>query len=156
VVASSSESSDSRAARVNAASRSYSPGPIPDGTWNVLVGKALIEEPPGEYSLEIVLRTTATLGRQTERTPYRPAAALSDEARWYAGDVHVHSLESGDARPPLDEIGMFARGRGLDWVVISDHNVHTALDFFGDVQPRHPELLFVPGVGLKRDSSNTK
>ncbi len=131
---------------IDAASRSYSPGPIPAGTWNVIVGKAQIEEPPGEYALEIVLRTVPTLPRQTERTTYRPAAPLSEEARWYAGDVHVHSRESGDARPPLDEIGTFARERGLDFVVISDHNVHTAIDFFGDVQPRHPELLFVPGV----------
>jgi hypothetical protein len=130
----------------SAASRSYAPGPIPAGTWNVLVGKAKIVDPPGQYALEIVLRTTPTLPRQTERQPYRPAAALSEEARWYAGDVHVHSVESGDARPPLDEIGTFARERGLDFVVVSDHNVHTALDFFADVQPQHPQLLFVPGV----------
>ena len=130
----------------DAASRSYTPGPIPAGTWNVIVGKAQIEDPPGQYEIEVVLRTTATLEAQPERAPYEPAAALSEEARWYAGDVHVHSVESGDARPPLDEIGMFARMRGLDFVVLSDHNVHTALDFLGDVQPRHPELLFVPGV----------
>jgi hypothetical protein len=131
---------------VDAASRSYTAGPIPAGTWNVIVGKALIEDPPGQYELEIVLRTKPTLPSQPERQPYRPAAPLSEEARWYAGDVHVHSVESGDARPPLDEVGTFARSRGLDFIVVSDHNVHTALDFLADVQPRHPELLFVPGV----------
>lgn len=131
---------------VQAASRSYAPGPIPAGTWNVIVGKAQILDPPGQYQLEIVLRGSPTLAPQPERQPYVPSPALRDEPGWYAGDVHVHSLESGDARPPLDEIGTFARMQGLDFVVISDHNVHTALDFLGYVQPRHPELLFVPGV----------
>ncbi|MCX4244022.1 CehA/McbA family metallohydrolase [Paraliomyxa miuraensis] len=133
---------------LDAASRSYSPGPIPAGTWNVIVGKAQILDPPGQFELEIVLRdaASATLAPQPERQPYVPSPALVDEPGWYAGDVHVHSLESGDARPPLDEIGDFATSVGLHWVVISDHNVHTALDFLGDVQPRHPGLLFVPGV----------
>jgi hypothetical protein len=71
---------------------------------------------------------------------------LVDEPRWYAGDFHVHSRESGDARPDLDEIAAFARSRGLDFVVISDHNTHTGQDFFADAQARHPDLLLVPGV----------
>lgn len=131
---------------LDAASRSYSPGSIPAGTWNVIVGKAQILDPPGQYQLEIVLRDIPTLAPQPERQPYVPSTPLFEEPGWYAGDVHVHSVESGDARPPLDEIGDFASSAGLDFVVISDHNVHTALDFLGDVQPRHPALLFVPGV----------
>ena len=128
-----------------AASRSYVPGPIEPGPWQVVVGKAQIMEPPGAYTIEILLRDTATLKPQT-RTPYEHAEALVEGLDWYAGDFHVHSEQSGDARPPLDEIGTFARQRGVDFVVISDHNVHTAQDFFAEVQPGHPELLFVPGV----------
>jgi hypothetical protein len=110
----------------------------------VLIGKARVEETPADYTLEVVLRDEVTAEPQA-RTPYAEAS-LSDEARWYAGDLHVHSHESGDARPLLPEIATFARGRGLDFVVISDHNVHTALDFFGDAQAQHPDLLLVPGV----------
>ena len=36
-----------------AASRSYIPGPMPAGTWEVVVGKARIDEPPGQYRIEI-------------------------------------------------------------------------------------------------------
>lgn len=128
-----------------AASRSYIPGPIEPGQWHVIVGKARIGEPPGGYVIEVVLRDAATL-RPQSRTLYEHAPALSEGPGWYAGDFHVHSRESGDARPPLDEIGTFAADRGLDFVVVSDHNVHTAQDFFGEVQPQHPSLLFVPGV----------
>ncbi len=130
---------------VDAASRSYVPGPIEAGEWRVVVGKAQISDPPGNYEIEVVLRAVGTLGAQA-RVDYEHAPALSEGPGWYAGDLHVHSNESGDARPPLVEIGGFARDRGLDFVVISDHNVHTAQDFFSATQPRHPELLFVPGV----------
>lgn len=131
---------------IDAASRSYVPGPIAAGTWAVVVGKARIDDPPGEYAIEVVLRDVATLAPQPERTPYADVPALVDEARWYAGDFHVHSRESGDARPDLDEIAARARASGLDFVVISDHNTHTGQDFFADVQARHPDVLLVPGV----------
>lgn len=131
---------------LDAASRSYLPGPIPAGTWNVIVGKAKIVSPPGRYHLEIELRTTATLPPQRERRPYVASPALSTGPRWYAGDFHVHSRESGDAHPTLDEIADFAHARGLDFVVITDHNTVSQLDFLSDVQARHPEVLLIPGV----------
>lgn len=129
-----------------AASRSYTPGPIVPGTWQVVVGKAKIAEPPGEYRVEVVLRTQTTLPPQPERTPYVEAAPLSDEARWYAGDLHVHSRESGDAAATLDEIADLARSRGLDFVVITDHNTVSHLDFIVDAQVRHPDVLLIPGT----------
>jgi MYXO-CTERM domain-containing protein len=131
---------------IDAASRSYVPGPIPAGTWAVVVGKAQIGDPPGQYAIEVVLRDVPTLAPQPERTPYAHAPALVDEPRWYAGDFHVHSRESGDARPDLDEIADRARDSGLDFVVVSDHNTHTGQDFFADAQARHPDVLLVPGV----------
>lgn len=131
---------------IDAASRSYVPGAIEAGTWRVVIGKAKIVESPAPYHIEVVLRGTATLEPQPERMPYAPVEPLSTEARWYAGDFHVHSRESGDASPPIDEIATFARGRGLDFVELSDHNVVTQSDFIGAAQPDHPELLLLPGM----------
>jgi hypothetical protein len=128
-----------------AASRSYVPGPLPPGTWHVVVGKAKLAEPPGDYEITVTLRDAPTLAPQPERAPYA-AIDLGGGPRWYAGDFHVHSRESGDAHPTLDEIADFARARGLDFVVVTDHNTNTHLDFFADAQSRHPDLLFVPGV----------
>jgi MYXO-CTERM domain-containing protein len=129
-----------------AASRSYTPGPIPAGEWAVLIGQALVEEAPAHYRIEIFFRTAPTLAEQTERAPYTPSGPLRAGPAWYAGDFHVHSIESGDARPELDEIATFARSRGLDFVELSDHNVVTQADFIADAQARHPDLLFVPGI----------
>ncbi|MBN1207805.1 MAG: PHP domain-containing protein [Myxococcaceae bacterium] len=129
-----------------AASRSYLAGPLPAGTWRVTVGKAKIGKTPARYRIEVHLRQEATLPPQPERRPYRPATALRTEARWYAGDFHVHSRESGDARPPLDDVARFARSQGLDFIHLSDHNTPSTLDFLEAAQERHPELLLVPGV----------
>lgn len=130
----------------DAASRSYLPGAIAPGEWVVYVGKAKVTELPAHYHVEVVLRDAVTLAAMPERTPYAPVAALSTEARWYAGDFHVHSRESGDAHPSLDEIATFAEMQGLDFVMISDHNTVSQLELYADVQARHPSLLFVPGI----------
>src|SRR4051812_40178007 len=82
-----------------AASRSYLPGPITPGTWKVRIGKAKIVDPPGHFHIEVDLRTSVTLAPQTERTPYVAAPALKTGGRYYAGDFHVHSIQSGDAKP---------------------------------------------------------
>ncbi|MBI2896717.1 MAG: CehA/McbA family metallohydrolase [Deltaproteobacteria bacterium] len=131
---------------IDAASRSYLPGPLPAGTWRVRVGEAKIDEEPARYHVEVILRDEPTLKPQPERTPYSPALPLASGGRWWAGDLHVHSRESGDARPTLEEIAVLARERGLDFVELSDHNTTSQLDFIADAQARHPDLLFLPGV----------
>lgn len=129
-----------------AASRSYLTGPIEPGMWSVVIGKALIKTTPASYRITVILRDAPTLAPQPERRPYVASATLSTERRWYAGDLHVHSRESGDARPSIDEIATYAEERGLDFVEISDHNTTSSLDFIVDAQARHPKVLLVPGV----------
>lgn len=129
-----------------AASRAYVPGPISAGTWRVVIGKAKVVSSPAVYHLEIILRDSPTLAPQPERRPYQAAPALRSGRRYYAGDLHVHSRESTDARPPLQQIAKFARQRGLDFVEISDHNTVTQLDFFAAAQATSPDLLLLPGI----------
>ncbi len=130
---------------VDAASRSYLAGPIPAGTWKVVVGKAKIVETPASYAVRVTLRTQSTLAPQPERTPYVPAPALETGWRWYAGDLHVHSRESGDASPSIDAVAAEAAARGLDFVVLSDHNTTAQDDFLVDAQARAQGVLLVPG-----------
>ncbi len=127
-------------------SRSYITGPIAAGSWQVVIGKALISAPPATYHLVIHLRDATTLATQPERGPYTASPALASGQRWYGGDLHVHSKESGDAKPSLDEIAALAETNGLDFVELSDHNTVSQLDFIVDAQSRHPTLLFLPGI----------
>ncbi len=129
----------------DAASRSYRPTELIPGTWRVLVGKALVTQKPAKFRVEVETRLSPTLAPQ-ERKPYVPATPLEINARYYAGDMHVHSLESGDARPSISEITAFARGRGLDFIAFSEHNTLSGLDFFVDAQARSREVLLVPSV----------
>ncbi len=131
---------------VEAASRSYLPGPIPAGTWSLLIGQAKVVERPARYHVEIVLRTTPTLAAQPERRPYADAPALSTGPRWYAGDFHVHSRESGDASPTLDEVADYAHAHGLDFVELSEHNTVSQLELYAAAQARHRDVLFLPGI----------
>jgi hypothetical protein len=130
---------------VDAASRSYIPGPIEAGTWEVVVGKARIDDPPGRYVIDIFLRTEATLPDQPRAT-YEDPGVLVDEARWYAGDFHVHSRQSGDATPTMRENMELAEELGLDFIVLTEHNTNSGLSLFGSIQPDFPELLMLPGV----------
>lgn len=132
---------------VQAATRNYIPGEIPAGTWQVTVGKArLVEGEPAGYLVEVFLRESATLEPQP-RAPYQDPGVLADGPRWYAGDFHVHTRESGDVRASLtiDEALDFAEGQGLDFVMLSEHNTNSGFTLYADAQARHPNLLIFPG-----------
>lgn len=109
-------------------SRAYVTGPIEPGTWSVIVGKAdLAGGTSGHYAIDITLRDAATLPAQPRGTFQAPV--LSTERRWYKGDFHVHSRESGDAVASLQANIDLAHSRGIDFINASDHNTisHHAL-----------------------------
>ncbi|MBS2013442.1 MAG: PHP domain-containing protein [Deltaproteobacteria bacterium] len=128
-----------------AASRAYVAGPIEPGTWRVVVGKAKVVASPAKYRLEIELRTAPTLPPST-RVPYVAPPPRTSETRYYAGDFHVHSRESTDAKPSLAENIALAKSRGLDFIEISDHNTITQMDFFDAEQKKEPSFLLLPGI----------
>ncbi len=131
---------------VDASSRSYLLGPITPGEWQLYIGKAKELVAPARYHLELTFRTAPTLAAQTERSPYQPAAARVKERRWYAGDLHCHSKESGDAQPEIEAMIALAKTRGLDFIELSDHNTRSQLDFINLSQQHHPDFLLLPGV----------
>jgi MYXO-CTERM domain-containing protein len=127
-------------------SRSYRPGPIAPGTWQIVIGKARLDPTGGRYSIDITCRDDATL-------PVRPRAAFSPAPlatgrRWYKGDFHVHSAESGDATATFDQIAALARSRGLDFVNLSDHNTDSHLPLAAAAQASHPDVLLLRGAEI--------
>lgn len=127
-------------------SRGYLPGPIEAGTWSVVIGVAVLDASPATYDITVTLHDAATLSPRERATPQ--PGDLGGGARWYAGDLHVHSSESGDASASMDAIAALASERGLDFVVLSDHNTvsqHALASAFQDAQP---ELLFVRGAEI--------
>ena len=111
----------------------------------MVVGKAKVAALPLAYRVAITLRDTAPTLAAEPFAPYAPEV-LSAEARWYAGDFHVHSRESGDASPGIDELAAFAAGKGLDFVELSEHNTTSQLEELGAAQAAAPALLLLPGI----------
>jgi hypothetical protein len=125
-------------------SRGYLPGPITPGTWTLVIGKARLAGGPARYVADVTFRDAATLA-PVPRAPFAPVV-VARGARWYAGDLHVHSEESGDASARLDEIVELARQRGLDFVVVTDHNTVSHLGRLAAAQPALADLLLVRGI----------
>ncbi|MCB9666351.1 MAG: PHP domain-containing protein [Alphaproteobacteria bacterium] len=130
----------------DAASPGYRTGPMTPGTWEILLGVPNDPYGGGTYRVELHFRDTPTLPADPDRGAYVPAAPLLDVPGWYAGDFHVHSVHSGDARPTLDEIATAAEQVGLDFVEISEHDTTAHLQLLSAVQARHPGVLLVPGI----------
>lgn len=127
-------------------SRSYLPGAIDAGSWTVMIGKAQLGATGGHYSIDVTCRDDATL-------PVRPMApfapvVLSPERRWYKGDFHVHSTESGDAHASLDQIVALGRSRGLDFINLSDHNTVSQHALIAAMQPAITDFLMLRGAEI--------
>ncbi|MBL0215117.1 MAG: CehA/McbA family metallohydrolase [Myxococcales bacterium] len=132
---------------VEQSSRSYLPGPITPGTWTVSVGKAKLDPTTGgHYVIDVTCRDNATLP-VLAKAPFAPTV-LSTERRWYKGDFHVHSEQSGDADAKLLAISALARSRGLDFVNLSDHNTSSQHALIAALQPMFPNFLFLRGAEI--------
>lgn len=123
------------------ASRGYLAGELPAGTWHLVIGKARIREWPAPYSVTIDLKDAETLPAR-ERAPFA-VAVLETGRRWYAGDFHVHSRESGDATATFQEIADLARQRGLDFIALSDHNTTSQHALMAAYQAGETDVLLL-------------
>jgi MYXO-CTERM domain-containing protein len=131
---------------VEQSSRSYLPGPITPGTWTVSIGKAQLEAAGVHYNIVVECRDNATLPVLPKAT-FDPVV-LSPTRRWYKGDFHVHSVQSGDANATFDQIHAYATGRGLDFVNLSDHNTFSQHALIAALQPSFPDLLMLRGAEI--------
>lgn len=131
---------------VAGSSRGYLAGPIAAGTWQLVIGKAKLGPDPGQYTVDLEFRDAATLAPEPA-APWSPVV-LAATRRWYAGDFHVHSRDSGDASASLAEIAAYARGRGLDFVVLSDHNTSAQYPHQAAAQAGLTDLLLVRGAEI--------
>ncbi len=124
-------------------SRGYVPGAIAAGDWQLVIGKAKLPG-PAHYTADFTFRDAATLTPRA-RGSFAPSVVRAGPA-WYAGDLHVHSNESGDATATFDQIIALARSRHLDFVVLSDHNTVSQQSLIPVVQASLTDLLLVRGI----------
>ncbi len=129
--------------------KGVTPGEITPGVWTVEIDTYSVKSCCAfELEIEIYRRRPASEagGRgsaQTSDSSRQPATGYLNglgQARpislpqaqrpgWYHGDLHVHSDESDGALEVRDLLRL-AVIRGLDFLAITDHNVHTAWQQF--------------------------
>lgn len=131
---------DSFTISAGAATPGYLPGPILPGSWQILLGPYTVHPSGLDYRVEVTVR----YGRP-ER-PFRPdpapTRATGRGRAWYRGDLHTHTVHSDGKRTP-EQLAAAARGRGLDFLVSSEHNTVSAHGVWG--APAGTDLLVLAG-----------
>lgn len=132
------------------ASPGYFAGPLPSGTWKLLLGIPNIRSGiVAEYEAKIFIDTAAT-AKITEFYD-RP---VYEQAGWYRGDLHMHSgnsdgkciSQNGNEVPtPVYRIAEAAVNKGLDFISVTDHNTSAQSGAIRALQPAFNKILFVPG-----------
>jgi PHP-associated len=124
----------------------YLAGPLPAGTWRVILGPYRV--PAGGLAWELEVEAAASAGRAAVATAEAapggdgPGRVLRDEPGWYRGDLHVHTVYSDGGWTPAEVLAP-ARSAGLDFLVTSEHNTSAGHQAFARCQ--RPDLLVVAG-----------
>ena len=141
---------------VGATSRGYRPGPIRPGKWAVELGVAAVVPPEQgdadgtvRWRVELQLERDPAFAKPTPPGPRYDTRPARRGPAWFAGDFHVHTEHSGDAKQnaPAGAVFQYAftpradGGAGLDFVQATDHNTDTGWRDWGRFQPIHPGKL---------------
>src|SRR5260221_11031337 len=87
---------------------------------------------------DLEFRPSAT----AERRPPRDLPAV-DGLRWFAGDLHAHTVHS-DGALTVSELAVLAARTGLDFLAITDHNTVSHHPFL-EAASRHSGVALIPG-----------
>lgn len=130
------------------ATPSYLPGPLPAGTWKLVLGVPnLRRDGHADYTATIRLDSSPVFHGFAE-------APLKAGPGWYRGDLHLHTQHSdgscasrsGRRTPcPVFRTLEAATARGLDFVAVTDHNTPAHIQDLAELQGYFDDLLVIPG-----------
>jgi hypothetical protein len=123
----------------------YVAGPIPAGSWNVLLGPYKVGPRGCDWRVEIRIDPGLDEpARDIERpgTSVRPSLPAAREG-WVRGDLHCHTRYSDGDSWPVEMLDA-ATEAGLDFLGVTDHNQVGHHAEYGPGGGLHP--IVVPGV----------
>jgi hypothetical protein len=105
----------------NNASPGYTTGPMPAGTWHVMLGMYRVA--PAGVDVQITITEAREAGEHpaSPAEVRRPAAQEKAGARWYSGALHLHTRHSDGSLSPA-ALAEATRAAGFDFIVVTDHN----------------------------------
>ena len=104
----------------------YLAGPIEPGVWAVALGPVVLSPWGMAWQARVVLERGQPASEEREggtAVAYPPPSV--SRARWYRGDLHLHTVHSDGQRHP-GELVTAAHASGLDFIVSTDHNTNAA------------------------------
>jgi len=119
----------------------YLAGPIEPGVWAVALGPVVLSPWGMAWDVHVTLERGQPVVEREPAVAFSPPPSVSG-ARWFRGDLHLHTVHSDGQREPDDMIAA-ARAGGLDFIVSTEHNTNSA----NRVWPacRTGGLLVIPG-----------
>ncbi|WP_246609663.1 CehA/McbA family metallohydrolase [Nonomuraea rhizosphaerae] len=127
----------------------YLPGEPEAGTWQVWLRLHRVPLQGLDYTLEIsfddAVRPEIEEPPSGERPPRRDIPDV-DGLRWFAGDFHAHTVHS-DGVLTIAELTELAKGRGLDFLTVTDHNTVSHHPWLGDGRG----ITLLPGQEVTTD-----
>src|SRR5271163_1426321 len=105
----------------------YLAGPIEPGVWAVALGPVVLSPWGMAWDVHVIMERgdPAEEAAEVEPVVAAPPPPSICGARWYRGDLHLHTVHSDGQRDP-DELASAARASGLDFIVSTDHNTNSA------------------------------
>ena len=124
----------------------FIPGRLPPGEWTIRVSAHAVLEsaPPLQYNLQVSVSSGPPVEAPVVWS-LPPARVLSHEPGWYLGELHTHTIHS-DGHWTLAQMWEYAKGLGLDFIILTDHNTVSGLSEAADLPPSRP--LFIPGMEI--------
>ncbi|SDT28364.1 CehA/McbA family metallohydrolase [Microlunatus soli] len=125
----------------------YLPGPIPAGTWYVVLAPYTVAADGMDFTVQVEIGSGTPpadlAGTALPRRTDHPAQLITGRgAGWYRGDSHLHTVYSDGKRTPAD-VAALARGRSLDFMISTDHNTPASHGTWGE--HAGDDLLIITG-----------
>jgi len=121
----------------------YLAGPIEPGAWAVALGPVVLSPWGMAWEAHVTMERGPSARRSSESEAVQPIPIPSATgARWYRGDLHLHTVHSDGERQP-GELAAAARTSGLDFIVSTEHNTNSANRAWPACHT--PGLLVIPG-----------
>ena len=119
----------------------YLPRPIEPGVWAVALGPVVMSPWGMAWHVRIAMDRGEPVEKADPVVGWSPPPSIRG-ARWYRGDLHLHTVHSDGQRDP-DELAAAANAAGLDFIVSTDHNTSSANRVWA--ASRTAGLLVIPG-----------
>jgi hypothetical protein len=89
-----------------------------------------------------IIGCTMSTAAATQSTTFRFEPQDTENTRWYKGNTHAHTTESDGDTPP-QEVALWYRDHGYNFLVLSDHNVLTDPTLLDELFTS--EFVLIPG-----------